>query len=533
MLRSVLGLDLGSWSIKAVELRQTLRGVEIGQLRALPTAPDELDERDQVDGSLAERLREFATVHRLPTDSIVTALPGDRISGRRLTFPFRDRRRLSQAVPFEVESDMPFDLADVIVDWEIVGGDRTKAEVVADIAPRKEVAQHLEGLRAAGLEPRIVEAEGLVLANLAVLFPFPGVRLFADLGHRTTVLCLCADGRPLASRTVPLGGAALTRAIAEERRIPLADAERWKHEEIVLARPGSAAGSPAALGVMDRIAREIARTIAAFEPAIAVHGGRLDGLVLFGGSARLAHVDEYLAERLGVPAERIAIPPGPTGSALLAGGDPALFAPALALALRGTLQARTRRNFRQGEFAYRVDLRQLAGAFTGTARLAVVTLLLAAVLLGTSVATASRRAARLEDDLARVYGDIFPGQPVPASPIAAMRDAVRSAHERADALGLYRGNLSALDLLAEISARVPKDLEVVFEELNIDRQVVRVRGTSKTFEGVDRLRAELGKFEPFSEIQVSEIKDDEKRGGKSFSLTISLAQRTEQDGGEG
>jgi Tfp pilus assembly protein PilN len=116
---------------------------------------------------------------------------------------------------------------------------------------------------------------------------------------------------------------------------------------------------------------------------------------------------------------------------------------------------------------------------------------------------------------------------VPGDPVAAMREAVRSAHERADALGVYRGNLSALDLLTEISARVPQDLEVVFEELAIDRQVVRIRGFTKSFEAVDRLRSELSGFEPFSEIQVSEIKDDAKRGGKSFSVTISLAKRGE------
>jgi len=531
MLRRVLGLDLGSWAVKAVELRQTLRGVEVVQLRSLPVsaqpAAGELGAEPAAAEALPARLASFAQLHRLPTDTVVSALPGDRITGRRLSFPFRDRRRLSQAVPFEVESQVPFALEDLVVDWEVVGGDRGHAEVVADVAQRKEVAQHVATLREAGLEPRIVEAAGLVLANLSVLFPFPGLRLFADVGHRSTVLCLCAGGKPLASRTLPIAGAAVTRALARELGRTEAEAERVKHEEIVLGRSGVVPGSRAALAVVDRLAREIGRTIAAFEPLVAAHGGRLESLVLLGGSARLAHLDEALSERLGLPAEKLSFPPGPTGSALVAGGDPAWYAPALALALRGTLQARTRRNYRQGELSYRVDLRQIAGEFGATGRLAALALLLAAILLGTSVAMASRRADRLEAELARVYGELFPGQPVPASPLASMREAVRSAHERADALGVYRGNLSALDVLAEVSARVPADLEVVFEEMSIDRQVVRVRGYSKSFEGVDRLRGELTKFAPFSEIQVSEIKDNEKRGGKSFSLTISLVQPTE------
>ena len=57
--------------------------------------------------------------------------------------------------------------------------------------------------------------------------------------------------------------------------------------------------------------------------------------------------------------------------------------------------------------------------------------------------------------------------------VTALREEVRIAQERADFLGVYRGNLSALDLLVEISSRVPQELEVGLEEIAIDRQVDR------------------------------------------------------------
>ena len=138
-------------------------------------------------------------------------------------FPFRDRRRLAQAVPFELEGEMPFALEDVVVDWDVVGGaaaagsgSDAKTEVLALAAPRTEVARQLEMLRQAGLEPRTLEAEGLVLGSLAALFPATGTRIFADLGHRKTTLSLCIDGKPLATRTVPIAGRALTQALARE-----------------------------------------------------------------------------------------------------------------------------------------------------------------------------------------------------------------------------------------------------------------------------------------------------------------------------
>jgi type IV pilus assembly protein PilM len=515
MMRRILGLDLGSHSIKAVELRQTLRGVEVGQLRALTVHEVKADDAESP--PLPEQLRRFAALYRLPAEYVVAALPGDRVTTRRLSLPFGERRRLAQAIPFELEGQMPFALEDVVVDWDVVRSEASRTEVIALAAPRAEVGRRLETLREAGLEPRTLEVEGFTLANLAALFPQLGTKLYVDIGHRKTTLTLCAEGRSLAMRTVPIAGLALTQAIAEERGLVFNEAEGVKCDEGIQA-------SAAAHFVIDRLCREIVRTLGGFESYLVGHAP-LEQLSLLGGTARLHRIDELIAERVGLPVDRVTFPRTDAGSALVAGGDPLLFSNALALALRGTLRANTRMNLRRDEFAYRIDLRQIGRELTWTARLGALALLLGALVLGSSIVAQSRRADAIERQLSSLYAQAFPGQSAPANVGVAMRDAVRSARERADALGVYRGNLSALDLLSEISARVPPDLEVVFEELSIDRQVVHIRGYSKSFEGVDRLRTELAKFEPFSQIQVSEIQSDQRHGGKSFSVTISMTQK--------
>ena len=186
-MKNVLGLDLGSHSIKAVELRQTLRGLEPVQLRLHPRVDSEV--------GLAEEVRRLVRLHHLPVEHVVCALAGDRLSSRRLEFPFRDRKKLRQAVPFEVEGEVPFAIEDVLVDWQIVGGERTQATVAAAIAQRKDITSLLAELAEANCEPRILEAEGFALANLASLFDLPGTRLVADIGHRKTTLCLLTDGK--------------------------------------------------------------------------------------------------------------------------------------------------------------------------------------------------------------------------------------------------------------------------------------------------------------------------------------------------
>ena len=68
IMKNVLGLDVGSHTVKAVELRQTLRALEPVQLRVHP--------RVDPDAPLSELLRRFVKMHQLPTDAVFTDAEG-------------------------------------------------------------------------------------------------------------------------------------------------------------------------------------------------------------------------------------------------------------------------------------------------------------------------------------------------------------------------------------------------------------------------------------------------------------------------
>lgn len=515
LARRILGIDVGSHAAKAVELRQTLRGLEVVQLRHLPF--------DDPTPGVGSELRELVQLHDLPGDYVVVSLAGDRISTRRLEFPFRDRRKIAPAVPFEVEGQVPFPLDDYFVDWEIVGEQKSQTQVIAALAPQNEVALLLETLGEAGLSPRIVEAEGLVLSNLASVFDLPGTRLLVDIGHRKTTICLCTEGRVVATRTVPVAGHALTRAVARDRELGELEAERVKMEEGVIGVPKNAV----ALEVLDRLAREILRTVGSLEALLPRGLAGLQAVHLLGGTGRLHRLEEFLRERTGLPAQRLPLPGGELGAALLAGGDPLLFGPAVALALRGSSRATTRMNLRQGALGPRIDYRQVGREVRFTLALAAAALLLAAASVGTRMTLDAHRAAAAERQARALVADALPNGARAGDPVAAMQEALRSAERRADTLGVYRGNLSALDILTEISRRVPPSLDVVFEELSIERQVIQIKGHSPSFGSVDQLRAQLAQFAPFSEITVGDITADARRGGQNFNVRISLSDDEE------
>lgn len=511
ILKNVLGLDLGSHSLKTVELQQGLRSLEAVRVNAAPREDEALP--------LAAQVERLVQVQQHQTDNVVTALRSDRISLRRLTFPFAERRRVAQAVPFELEDQVPFELEDMVLDWEIAHRDRNRAEVVAALAPRDEVSRLVAVLHEARCDARVLEAEGFVLANLSAAFDLPGQRLLVDLGHEKTTLCGLRDGSAVAARGIGVAGRHFTEAIAQERALGLPEAERYKIEN-GLAEPGIGSPFPRAEALLDRLASEILRFANALEPVLP---GGIQELTLLGGSAQLEHIDHWLAERTGIPAARLGLPREDTGLGFTAGGPPLVFAPALALALRGTPRASTALNLRQDDFARRIDLSRYRREFGPTGVLAAIVAGLALVSFTTGAVLESRRASQVESRIEALYSEAFPGRPVPSNPVASMREAVRQAEERAEFLGVYRGNLSALDVLTEISRRVPADLDVVFEELSIDKQTVRIRVFAKSFEAADRLGAELSKFGPFDQARIGAIETDKRTGSKKFNVTISLA----------
>lgn len=517
--RSVLGLDVGRHGIKAVELTVSPRRVAAGQFRVHP--------RVDAAAPLDEHLRRFLGMHHLPTEQVAVALPASRVSTRRLEFPFSDARRLAQAIPFEIEAETPFELEDILVDWNVLAADRQHGVVAASLTRRQHVADALESWRDAGIEPHVLEVEGLVLANLAPVFDLKGTHLIADIGHEKTTFCAVIDGHPALARSVPVAGRAMTEALASELGLSLEDAEQQKCEGQALGRAGGGS-SPGIEAILDRLAREAIRTL---EAAEARHGegpvAREAVITLVGGSARLDGIDAFIARRTGLETNRLRMPADSPHADLAEGIDPVLFAPALALALRLSGEAVTRMNFRQGDFAPRQDFSALFGReLRATAVYAAIFL---ALLFGTQIASIvieNGRANRYRDAAAQLFAEAFPGRGTPpASPASALRGELGAAQDRAEFLGLYSGDRSALALLAELSDAIPADLDVRVTEVNIDRNIIRLDVDASGYEAADRLTSVLSATSPFEGAEVAgSIKTDRKTGGVSFNVNIPLAR---------
>ena len=513
--RVILGLDLGSYSIKAVELRVDLRSTEFVRFEehVLPrtASGDELEAT--VESFLAER--------ELHLEYLVGALPTARVTQRHLRFPFTGSRRVAQAVDFQIHEEIAFPLEDTIRAHEQVRLTGDQTEVLVVIAPREDVRAYLDALHRMRAEPRIVDVEGAVLANLSCQLEDPKLgRVILDVGHSKSNLVLLAGGRPILLRRIPVAGRHFTEAIAEDRDLSIEDAQAHKHEYGVFEVGSTKPASQMLDGALERLARETLRSLQSH----VVDSGPASPsqLLVVGGSAQLMGLSAFLSERTGLEAAELKLDGGPR-----LGADPSRFAQAAALALRGAgRRAATRIDFRRGEFAYTADLSALKRQLQLTVALFALVLALWLASTVSKMLINESQVDKLQQTISSIHRQTFPTSRATGNFMQEMEKEYGRARELADHLGVTGRGLTILASLREISTRVPAGLDITFDELRIDSKNITGRGHTPDFVSADLLRRELSRIDGFGKVLVSDVATDSRRGGKSFTLKIRLEEES-------
>jgi type IV pilus assembly protein PilM len=156
MMKSVVGIDLGSTALKVVELRGAWRGVEVVKAaeRRLPTDAGAACPPEEV----AQALTELLSAHAIKPAHVVSAIPAQATFVRNHLLPFRDARKIRDVLRFELEPHIPYPVEDVIVDFAKVRDvDTGGCEVLAAAVPRVAMAEHMHILELAGLMPDVVD----------------------------------------------------------------------------------------------------------------------------------------------------------------------------------------------------------------------------------------------------------------------------------------------------------------------------------------------------------------------------------------
>ncbi len=374
--RQIIGLDIGSHAIKMVALRPT-KGEMPFELVHFGVA--ELPEETIVDGAITneepvtQTISELLEQHKVKSPFVAASVSGNAVIVRRVTMPRQDADALREALPYEADEHIPFDIDDVDLDFAILGEDEDSdsMDVVLVAAKRERVDEHVAVIEAAKRTATIMDIDAFAVQN-AFEFNYPE-RQFEDvailnLGSSVINMAVLEGGNPSFWRDIAIGMQQYVVALQRQFMLDAFDAEEvlrrvsrnaaaddgsaqdhslteWSEDGEEGADLQDAATDPRVLEVIgqvsDRIIGEISKTFDFYQAqAMREH---FDAVFLAGGGAHITDLAERLQNRMGWPVEifdplrRVHIPEGMFDPEYIRDSAPESTV-ALGLALRGVME---------------------------------------------------------------------------------------------------------------------------------------------------------------------------------------------------
>ena len=571
MAQRIVGLDLGSSSITVVHLESRGRG---GDFEILLCDQEELGPSKTSEGAIPYDERVLTALETLRErdaltgDVFVSGLAGDEVSMRTLRFPFSDRRKIEQALPFELESEIPFDIDEVVFSWHVLdnAGQRQmddeegQTEVVVCFVRRDTLDRHLVLLEEAGIDPRHVTFDAMVLHQLylhlfkmeseptedetplstpggTVIETGPGAPkeaiAFVDIGYQRTQVCIVADHEVIQAQTLLHGGADATRALSRAIQLPLAEAEKGKRKEAFLEVTGRVAQFPEQRQISDVLKKSysplVRRLRQIFQATVSNARARVVKIVLLGGGSQVLNLDAYFSEALNINVERghsIAellnrtMPlHSESGADALRHDSPIEGGAALAYALFAINGSKGGESidFRTGEYAFKGELEFVKERAVSLGAWAS-TLVLLLVLSGASkMWTLGVQEAELVDRQIAACESIT-GQRIESSTrcLALIQERIQGQS------GFTIPTESAADTYLEVSRRIPSktEMERKVTELDVNLERVRLKVTTSDFDAVDKIVARLSDGRCFSKVEKGKARNVKSK--VDFNVNIRL-----------
>src|SRR6201984_271933 len=164
--KSIVGLDVGSSSIKAVELRKGRNGIEVAHLGLEALAPDIVVDSMIVDsGTVSTAISKLFTDNQIKAKAVATAVSGHSVIVKKISLPSMSDQELAETIEKEAAQHIPFDLADVNLDFQIVSEDEGQPHMDVLLVAVKEaqILNYTNVLSMAGKTPAIVDIDALAL----------------------------------------------------------------------------------------------------------------------------------------------------------------------------------------------------------------------------------------------------------------------------------------------------------------------------------------------------------------------------------
>jgi type IV pilus assembly protein PilM len=315
--RQLVGLDIGSSSIKAVELKAARQGFELMSFGMEPLAQDTV-----VDGAIMDAPQVAAAIskifdyQKIKTKNVATSVSGHSVIVKRVTLPLMTEEELYDRIPSEASQHIPFDIADVNLSYQLLESMDSQMDVLLVAVKKDKILNHTNVLAQAGKTPVVVDIDAFALQNCFEVNYEPDAGqtvALLNIGASVMNINIVRGGIPLFTRDVSVGGNQYTDALQKELDLNFDDAERLKKGDQI-ASVSDEQRQQILRSVSDILTLEIQKTFDFFRATAS--GESIQRICVAGGTARVPGLVDLLREEFAMPVEelypfrKVAINPG-------------------------------------------------------------------------------------------------------------------------------------------------------------------------------------------------------------------------------
>ncbi len=308
MAKQCIGLDIGSSSVKAVQLRKKGGGWALQAFGMQPLVAQTIVDGTIMDqGAVADAIRQLWSRLKLKQKEVAIAIAGHSVIIKKISVPQMTPDALAANIRQEAEHHIPFGKDDVEIDYHVTNaasaGGQTELLLVA--AKKEVVADYVQCVRDAGLSPQVVDVAAFASQNgFEANYPLDPREtvVLVNIGAAISNINIVRSGVSLFTRDVTIGGNAFTEEIQKQLGIAADEAEAYK---VGGSQTEDGVVPQEVLKVMDGVsevmAGEFQRSLDFFLATTA--DANVTRIVLAGGSAKVSSLHKAIERRSRLPLE--------------------------------------------------------------------------------------------------------------------------------------------------------------------------------------------------------------------------------------
>lgn len=548
MSKRIIGIDIGSSSIKIVELCRTLNGFRLENfLYKELTIEEGMSHKEVISSTLGSLVEENA----IKEETVVSSIPPQAAVLRNITLPFKDTKKIRQIIKYEIESDIPFPIDDMTVDFMVTNRESPEKTDVMVVAVNKNVIRdHLEVLNNCGLDPYMIDINSFALCNSFAFLQYQNQNLgsysafdfrslfdlwkkdhdhegpgdstaLIDIGAGKTSINILRGGILKFTRCLPKGGNYITEAIMKGLNITYTEAEKLKRSEEIVDITQLSDIVDSALA---DIQRDIARSFHYYKTRYKEET-IINEIILTGGCSKTKFIVDNFSRRFNIKTSLFNfcedIPHSPGNISL---SDISPFLPVgMGLALRGINKGNISVNLRKEEFLFRKSYHDIKGRLIFAAASLIFIFLLSVFDLYYHLSVKEERFNSLSTQVRSIFMETFPEVKTIVNEVQQMKSKIKENNDKLRGFGGVVGaQLSSLELLRELSLRIPEDIKIDITEMMITQETIRINGRTDSFDSIDDIRKGLEGSSYFKEVKITDTKAKANENQVDFKASISL-----------